>query len=134
MKLRLFEQKRVRVKRTLTIVVVTALSAITSVSCSNNKDVLVTEIGVTPPSRRVATTSQAGRLYIQGQSQHVKGDSTGAIASYTRAINLNPRYSAAYKGRGLAYFDLGDKQKAIADYNEAIRLTPNDAEAYNSRG
>jgi tetratricopeptide (TPR) repeat protein len=134
MKLRLFEQKRVRVKRILAMAVFTVLSAITSVSCSRDKNVLVTEIGVSSPSRRASKTSQAGEFYIQGQNQHVKGNSQAAIASYDKAIRLNPEYAAAYKSRGLAYFDLGDKQKAIADYNEAIRLSPNDAEAYNSRG
>lgn len=124
MKRWLLEQGRVKLKRVLTIGVLTALSAITSVSCSNNKEVLVTEIGVNPPSRRTTNNSQAGQFYVQGQRQHAQGDSQAAIASYDKAIGLDPDYSAAYRGRGLAYFDLGDKQKAIADYNEAIRLSP----------
>ncbi|EAW43586.1 tetratricopeptide repeat protein, partial [Nodularia spumigena] len=104
MKLRIFEQEQEKVKRRLTIAVVTALSAITSFSCSQNQDVLVTEIGVSPPSSRIAQTSPAGNLYVQGKNQHFQGDLQGAIATYTKVIDVDPNYATAYKSRGLAYF------------------------------
>ena len=131
---RLFEQEQVKVKKILTIAVVTALSAITSISCSQNKDVLVTEIGLSPPNSRIAQTSAAGNLYVQGKNQHLRGDLQGAIATYTRVIEMDSSFAPAYKSRGLAYFDAGDKQRAIADYNQALNLSPDDAEAYNNRG
>ena len=49
-------------------------------------------------------------------------------------IHLNPNYTDAYYGRGLAKSALGDKEGAIADYNEAIRLKPDSAAAYYNRG
>lgn len=86
MKRWLLEQGRVKLKRVLTIGVLTALSAITSVSCSNNKEVLVTEIGVNPPSRRTTNNSQAGQFYVQGQRQHAQGDSQAAIAPMIKRL------------------------------------------------
>ncbi|MHC5827714.1 MAG: tetratricopeptide repeat protein, partial [Nostoc sp.] len=111
MRRRLFGQKRTRVNTLFTIAIFSTLTAISSVSCSKNENVLVTEIGVSPPSRRSATTSKGGKFYIQGKDQHLNGDLQAAIASYSKAINQNSQYGAAYNGRGLAYFDLGDKDK-----------------------
>ena len=45
-----------------------------------------------------------------------------AINYYSKAIELNPNYSAAYNDRGNAKDALGDKQGAIADYQQAARL------------
>ena len=57
-----------------------------------------------------------------------------AIADYTEAIRLDPKFAEAYYNRGVAYENKGEYDKAIADYTEAIRLDPKYAEAYNSRG
>ena len=111
----LFEQKWTGIGKAFAIAMLSAFIATAIISCTNNKSVLVTEIGVSAPKRRIGKASKAGDFYIQGQSQHVKGDSQAAIAAYTQAINLNPNYAEAYNSRGLAYFDLGNKQAAIAD-------------------
>ncbi|MGB3205646.1 MAG: tetratricopeptide repeat protein [Crinalium sp.] len=63
-----------------------------------------------------------------------KGDFTGAIALYDRAISLNPNLAEAYNNRGLARSKLQDFTGAIADYDRAISLNPNLAEAYNNQG
>ena len=65
----LLEKKCIGFVRIFVIAVFIGLSSITSLSCSKNTEVLVTEIGVNPPSRRSAKTSKAGNLYIQGQKQ-----------------------------------------------------------------
>jgi len=62
------------------------------------------------------------------------GDKQGAIADYTQAIAINPRYAVAYSNRGTNKDHLGDKQGAIADYNQAIAINSQDAEAYRNRG
>ena len=62
------------------------------------------------------------------------GEIESAIKAYSDAIELNPRYSAAYNNRGVVYFDIGEYNRAIKDFNMAIELNPNDFFAYNNRG
>ena len=59
-----------------------------------------------------------------------EGDFDNAIAEYTRAILLDPKFTSAYHNRGFAYFKKQDFDRAIADYTEAIRLNPKYADAY----
>jgi regulator of sirC expression with transglutaminase-like and TPR domain len=57
-----------------------------------------------------------------------------AIADFDEAIRLNPQYSIAYNGRGVAHSKKSDHRRAIADFSEAIRLNGLYANAYNNRG
>jgi tetratricopeptide (TPR) repeat protein len=69
-----------------------------------------------------------------GIAKAVKGDIDGAIADFTRAIELYPKYSTAYNNRGLAKKNKGDLEGAIADCTRAVELDPKDAGAYGNRG
>ena len=64
----------------------------------------------------------------------LKGESDHAIADYTQAIEINPRYATAYFNRGNAVEAKGEHDLAIADYTKAIELTPQDAEVFVRRG
>jgi tetratricopeptide (TPR) repeat protein len=57
-----------------------------------------------------------------------------AIQGNDRAIQLDPKFSAAYIGRGLAYGAKGDYNRAVQDYDKAILLDPKNAVAYQNRG
>ena len=70
----------------------------------------------------------------RGLAYENKGEHDRAIADFTEAIRLDPKYDIEYYGRGLAYENKGDYDKAIPDYTEAIRLDPKDARAYWGRG
>ena len=70
----------------------------------------------------------------RGNACDAKGDHDRAIADYTEAIRLDPKYACAYNNRGLAWRAKGDHDRAIADYTEAIRLDPKYAVAYYNRG
>ena len=70
----------------------------------------------------------------RGIAKGVKGDIDGAIADFTRAIELYPKYGTAYNNRGLAKKNKGDLDGAIADCTRAIELDPKDAGAYSNRG
>lgn len=61
-------------------------------------------------------------------------DYAGAIKNYTKAIEMNQKYSEAYFNRGNAYLDHREYIKAIDDYTKVIELTPEDAAAYFNRG
>jgi len=58
----------------------------------------------------------------------------GQIADYTKAIEINPQYVAAYFGRGYAKNELKDYQGAIADFNKALEINPEYPDAYMNRG
>ncbi|MFN7526842.1 MAG: tetratricopeptide repeat protein, partial [Dolichospermum sp.] len=134
MKWQLLTHKQRQINQAFTIAMLTIVSGIICISCSNNQDILVTERSATIPNRKIGKTSKYAEFYIQGQTQHFKGNYQAAIAAYSTSIKLNPEYAPAFKGRGLVYFDTGNKEGAIADYNQVLRLNANDAETYNNRG
>lgn len=70
----------------------------------------------------------------RGIAQRNKGQYDRAIADYTQAIKLNPKFTYAYNNRGEAYDNKGQYDRAIADYTQAITLYPKDADAYGNRG
>ena len=70
----------------------------------------------------------------RGLAYSDKGENDRAIADYTEAIRLDPKYANAYINRGLAYREKGETDRAIADFTEAIRLDPKFADAYVNRG
>ena len=70
----------------------------------------------------------------RGNTYYDQGKYDLAIADYTRAIQLNPKYNVAYNNRGYAYNNQGKYDLAIADYTKAIQLDPERAYYYNIRG
>ena len=57
-----------------------------------------------------------------------------AVASYDRALVLNPNLAAAWSNRGIALGNLGRHEEAVASYDRALDLNPNYAEAWVNRG
>ena len=57
----------------------------------------------------------------------LKGDSDRAIADYSEAIRLNPKYAWTYLNRGVTRFAQGRFDPANADFSEALRMNPSDA-------
>ena len=52
----------------------------------------------------------------------MKGDFDKAIADFTDAIRLDPKYAAAYYGRACVYSKKGEKAKAEQDFQQARKL------------
>jgi len=69
-----------------------------------------------------------------GDARQSKGDLEGAIAEYTKGIELNPHDVACYHSRGDAKLDKKDLEGAIADFTKAIELKPHDSDHYHRRG
>jgi tetratricopeptide (TPR) repeat protein len=53
---------------------------------------------------------------------------------YSRAIELDPNYTAAYNGRAISNKYLKKFDEAMEDFFKAIELDPTYTNAYNSRG
>ncbi|MEI6046970.1 MAG: tetratricopeptide repeat protein, partial [Chloroflexota bacterium] len=72
--------------------------------------------------------------YQRGNLYYHEGALDRAIASYSRAINLNPKLTPAYINRGSVYTAKGYYDRALADYNRALELEPNDPVCFFNRG
>jgi lipoprotein NlpI len=57
-----------------------------------------------------------------------------AIADYSKAIEIDPKYTHAYNNRAFAYAAINDADHAAADASKAIELDPKHAFAYQIRG
>ncbi len=73
-------------------------------------------------------------LVNRGIEKGKEGDLDGAIADFTRAIELNPKDDAPYYNRAQAKRLKKDATGAIADYTRAIELGSTNPAAYNNRG
>ena len=80
------------------------------------------------------TPTTAKDYYDRAGERSDKGDLDGAIADYSKAIEIYPHYIAAYNDRGLARRAKGDYDGAIADYSKAIEIFPRFAFGYSNRG
>ena len=76
----------------------------------------------------------ADNLFNSGVDKYKQGDYQGAIADYTKAIEINPHYLIAYHNRGNAKYDLSDYQGAISDYTKSLEIDPQNADVYENRG
>ena len=61
------------------------------------------------------------------------GDYEGAIADWTRALELNPGDAGWYVNRGMVRETIGDYDGALADYSRSTELEPNCEVAYIAR-
>src|SRR5262249_17885296 len=71
--------------------------------------------------------------YNLGNALHALGRFDEALASYDRAVVLNPGYAKAFNDRGITLHGLGLLEAALASYDRAIELEPASAIAHNNR-
>jgi hypothetical protein len=60
--------------------------------------------------------------YFERAYARAAEDPEGAIADYSKAIRLNPKYAVAFNNRGIARRQIGDLEGARADERQAVRL------------
>jgi tetratricopeptide (TPR) repeat protein len=70
----------------------------------------------------------------RGVAYYAKREYDRAIADFSVAIQIHPRYVIAYINRGNSYDRKGEYVSAIEDYSKAIEIDPQYALAYNNRG
>ena len=86
----------------------------------------------------------AYNFYLQGRQAYNQGDAAGfqrAVTAFRAAVNLDPRYAAAYADLALAQFWLADNtadtegyKSALAAAEQAVTLDPKLAAGYSARG
>lgn len=73
-------------------------------------------------------------LYMRGYLLGVVGCTASAIADLSKAIEVDPSYSAAYTERAICYMDLKQYDKAKVDLDRAVQLNPRSGDARFARG
>jgi Flp pilus assembly protein TadD len=63
-----------------------------------------------------------------------RGNLSGALADYSKAINLQPKTASLWSDRGYVALNQHDYNEAVKDEAEAIQLDPKLARAYYLRG
>lgn len=77
---------------------------------------------------------QAQAWFYKGLKQAKTGDLSGAIVSYSKAIEINPSSHEYWFNQGLTLFYLGHFSEAIASYDSAIALKPDFYKCWYNRG
>ncbi|MDR1388994.1 MAG: hypothetical protein LBJ31_03360 [Treponema sp.] len=88
----------------------------------------------TPANEKPRNPEEALAYVLLGIPKIAEGDYNGAIADFTRAIELDRRCIAAYQYRSHIHSLTGNTKLAFADINNAITLAPLNAELYLDRG
>jgi tetratricopeptide (TPR) repeat protein len=81
----------------------------------------------TPHNRAVA-------YYDRGNAYKNRQQYDRALADYSDALKLDPKYAHAYLNRGISFAGKGDSRSALADLTHAIQLDPGQKFAYFNRG
>lgn len=81
-----------------------------------------------PAASKAEAAKQEGDRLVEAK------DLAGAVDAYGRALELDSKYTAAYKARGTAFLRLRQPDRALADFEAALQLDPEDAETYLRRG
>ena len=81
----------------------------------------------------VLSAQSASTYSASGLTKFHNGDDDGAIADFTKAIELNSSLLGAYLGRGMARSHEGNYDGAIADFAEVIKLKPTSIEAFYNK-
>lgn len=68
----------------------------------------------------------AADYFKRAEARAAKNDSDGAIADYTKAIEIDPKFVDAYCARAHGRYRPKDIDAAIADWDTCIALTPAD--------
>ena len=91
--------------------------------------------------RSVSTGSEEAKMDVEaeaafhlGNESYERGEFEQALASYDRALELDPQDANTWGNRGIALANLGRYEEAVASYDRSLELDPQDANAWGNRG
>jgi len=76
----------------------------------------------------------AQNKFEAGMAEFVNHNYEQSIQHLSRAIELDPALTIAFKSRGAAYLRLNKIEQAIADFNAVVDMDPANARAFHLRG
>ena len=78
-----------------------------------------------------AQTPTTAEGYLRrGLARQARGNVTGALADFNRALGLKPTLAPAYHYRCNLLYERGDYRAAIGDYDRLVELDPGNPAAY----
>jgi len=84
----------------------------------------------TPLEQATTTSLEALQAFSLGdENLGIRGDNTAALASYQRAIQLDPQFASAYAGLATVYSNLDETTLAAENYKKAFELRQRASEA-----
>src|SRR5574337_1241491 len=86
------------------------------------------------PSTPPEVSQEARQLLAVGLERFRQNDVAGAIADFTKAVELEPALVEGYYLRGLLRVKQNDVAGALADFTKAVELDPEFASAVKQRG
>ncbi|MFA5404545.1 MAG: tetratricopeptide repeat protein, partial [Ignavibacteria bacterium] len=72
-------------------------------------------------------------LINSGVKKYSEKDFNGAIAEFTKAIELDAKNLEAYYNRGICYNSLQDFTNALTDFDKVVEIDPKFNDVYNFR-
>lgn len=85
---------------------------------------------VSPPAQ--GSSSLSDRYLQEANGLYALQDWDGAIASYTKALSIDPNLTRALMGRAMAYWGKGNKEAAFADLGKVLEVDPKGPDVYNA--
>ena len=82
----------------------------------------------------IKTPREFPALCREGLAHHREGRFHDALASYDRALELDPDSSVTLNSRGVTFIALERIEEALSDFQGAMRLDPTYLEAYLNAG
>jgi tetratricopeptide (TPR) repeat protein len=103
-----------------------------------NLDVLASQTVKQSPDQQLEDLDQSSLELIEswfnlGLKQVSAGDFEKAIASWEKALQINPNLSEAWHNRGSALGRLGQYEEAVDSFQSALVIDPNNYQAWNDR-
>ncbi len=86
-------------------------------------------------STKPALNGGIDTMYLErGSALLGAGNTDAALADYAKALELNPKNTAAYIARAHAYLKLNDRESALNEFDRAATIDPYDIRPYIARG